>query len=183
MNRFIVLALLLLAASPAFANGKKKVVVLGFDGADHRIVSDMLAAGELPNLTHLQAMGGYAPLLPTNPPQTPVSWSTFATGLNPGRTGIFDFIKRQSGTYTPDFALRGRLGLESAMIDRWPTLSPGERRRWQVAAACVKRQTSSCSMSRRTISTRRRLPTWCPCSVHTVGWGSWCLTIDHCSTA
>ena len=34
-----------------------------------------------------------------------------------------------------DFALRGRLGLDPATIDRWPTLSPGERRRWQVAAA------------------------------------------------
>jgi ATPase subunit of ABC transporter with duplicated ATPase domains len=35
----------------------------------------------------------------------------------------------------PDFALRGRLALDPAMIDRWSTLSPGERRRWQVAAA------------------------------------------------
>ncbi|CAM2068325.1 Alkaline phosphatase family protein [Sulfidibacter corallicola] len=87
--------------------GPKKVVVLGFDGADHKLVSDMMAQGELPNLTKLRDMGGYQPLTPTNPPQTPVSWSTFATGINPGRTGIFDFLRRKDGTYIPDFALRG----------------------------------------------------------------------------
>ena len=98
---------LVLAGCFSFAQEHKKVVVLGFDGADHAIVESMLEQGELPHLKKLQESGGYAPLLPTNPPQTPVSWSTFATGLNPGRTGIFDFIKRQAGTYTPDFALRG----------------------------------------------------------------------------
>src|SRR5262249_40223727 len=49
--------------------------------------------------------GFYAPLRSTNPPQTPVSWATFATGLNPGRTEIFDFLKRIDGTYIPDFAM------------------------------------------------------------------------------
>ncbi|MDJ0839413.1 MAG: alkaline phosphatase family protein [Acidobacteriota bacterium] len=103
--RIAALSIFLGLFPAAFA--EKKVVVLGFDGADHQIVEEMMAAGQLPNLTRLKEIGSYAPLMPTNPPQTPVSWSTFATGLNPGRTGIFDFIKRQSGTYTPDFALRG----------------------------------------------------------------------------
>ena len=85
----------------------QKVVVIGFDGADHRIVQDMLAAGELPNLEALKNRGGFSALTPTNPPQTPVSWSTFATGINPGRTGIFDFIKRKQGSYVPNFALQG----------------------------------------------------------------------------
>jgi len=105
MKRLILL--LILATPGGFAQTKKKVVVLGFDGADHLIVEEMMGSGDLPNLSNLKAMGGYSPLLPTNPPQTPVSWSTFATGLNPGRTGIFDFIKRGAGSYIPDFALRG----------------------------------------------------------------------------
>ncbi len=85
----------------------QKVVVIGFDGADHQIVTEMLASGDLPNLKGLAERGSFAPLTPTNPPQTPVSWSTFATGLNPGKTEILDFIKRREGTYIPTFALQG----------------------------------------------------------------------------
>jgi hypothetical protein len=95
-------------AAPARAQegGKSpKVVVLGFDGADARLVERWMASGDLPNLSRLREQGAYSPLLPTNPPQTPVSWSAFATGLNPGRTEIFDFLKRIEGTYLPDFAM------------------------------------------------------------------------------
>ena len=41
----------------------------------------------------------------TTPAQTPVAWSTFATGTNPGGHGIFDFIRRDPRTYLPDLAL------------------------------------------------------------------------------
>ena len=47
----------------------------------------------------------YAPLRTTYPAQTPVAWSTFATGTNPGGHGIFDFIRRDPRTYLPDFSL------------------------------------------------------------------------------
>ncbi len=87
--------------------GKKKVVVIGFDGADYRVVEEMLGTGDLPNLKRLQEMGDFSALTPTNPPQTPVSWSTFSTGINPGRTGIFDFLRRKEGVYLMDLALRG----------------------------------------------------------------------------
>jgi len=108
MNRSILLIYLLIVATFAgWSTEREKVVVIGFDGADHGIVTEMMAEGALPNLSRLAEMGSFAPLLPTNPPQTPVSWSTFATGINPGRTGIYDFIRREPGTYTPDFALRG----------------------------------------------------------------------------
>lgn len=96
----------IVALSPTHANDQK-VVVIGFDGADHAITQSMIEQGELPNLKRLQEMGSFSSLTPTNPPQTPVSWSTFATGINPGRTGIFDFIRRKEGSYIPDLALRG----------------------------------------------------------------------------
>jgi ATPase subunit of ABC transporter with duplicated ATPase domains len=38
-----------------------------------------------------------------------------------------------------DAALRARLGLDTAGLERWATLSPGERRRWQLAAAIARR--------------------------------------------
>ena len=82
-----------------------KTVVLGFDGADHKIVERMLGEGKLPNLAKLAASGGFRPLLPTIPAQTPVSWSTFSTGLSPGRTQIFDFLKRDPKSYRPEFAI------------------------------------------------------------------------------
>lgn len=94
-----------LATATAWAQERPKVVVIGFDGADARLVEAWMDAGELPNLARLRAEGTYSPLAPTNPPQTPVSWSSFATGLNPGKTEIFDFLKRDPSNYLPDFAL------------------------------------------------------------------------------
>lgn len=107
MKQFGVLVLLSLASIMGLSEEPRKVVVIGFDGADYHIVERMMAAGEMPNLEKLKDNGGFAALMPTNPPQTPVSWSTFATGINPGRTGILDFIKRKEGSYIPSFALQG----------------------------------------------------------------------------
>lgn len=93
------------AALAAENNTFERVIVLGFDGADARLVSQYMDEGRLPNLSRLRDQGSYAPLRSTNPPQTPVSWATFATGLNPGRTEIFDFLRRTEGTYLPEFAM------------------------------------------------------------------------------
>jgi predicted AlkP superfamily phosphohydrolase/phosphomutase len=78
-----------------------KVIVIGLDGLEPAIVEGMLAAGELPNLARLRDRGGYSRLQTTSPAQTPVAWSTFATGLNPGGHGIFDFLRRDTETYLP----------------------------------------------------------------------------------
>ena len=95
--------LLVPAVSPAAEDSK--VVIIGFDGADARLVEQWMEAGELPNLARLRDEGTFAPLQPTNPPQTPVSWSSFATGTDPGKTEIFDFLKRSPDDYLPDFAM------------------------------------------------------------------------------
>jgi predicted AlkP superfamily phosphohydrolase/phosphomutase len=92
----------LCAAAPA---APPRVVVLGFDGADPKLVEQLMQEGKLPNLSKLAHEGSYSRLATTNPPQTPVSWSTFSTGINPGRTEIFDFLKRIDGTYVPEFAM------------------------------------------------------------------------------
>src|SRR3974377_404033 len=84
---------------------KKKVIVIGLDGLEPRIVEAMLARGELKNLQKLRDAGSYTRLRTTYPAQTPVAWSTFATGTNPGGHGIFDFIRRDPRTYLPDLAL------------------------------------------------------------------------------
>jgi len=81
------------------------VVIIGFDGADAVLTEKWMQEGFLPNLKKLKEQGAFAPLTSTNPPQTPVSWSSFATGLDPGQHGIFDFLVRDPETYFPDFAM------------------------------------------------------------------------------
>ncbi len=83
----------------------KQVVVLGFDGADPKLASKWMAEGALPNLARLAQEGTFKPLGTTNPPESPVAWASFATGLNPGGTGIYDFLKRDPQTYLPELSL------------------------------------------------------------------------------
>jgi predicted AlkP superfamily phosphohydrolase/phosphomutase len=83
----------------------KKVIVIGLDGLEPTIVEAMLGRGELPNLAKIRGMGSYSRLRTTYPAQTPVAWSSFMTGTNPGGHGIFDFVSRDPRTYQPDAAL------------------------------------------------------------------------------
>jgi predicted AlkP superfamily phosphohydrolase/phosphomutase len=109
--RSLLLVLLFLAfvAAPLAAQPPpRKLIILGFDGADAKLTQRWMDEGKLPNLARLRAQGGFSPLRPTIPSQTPVSWSTFSTGLNPGRHGVFDFLKRDPKTYKPDFAAAGK---------------------------------------------------------------------------
>src|SRR5438034_6175216 len=103
--RFYPLLVLALLLAPLGARAdQQKVIVLGFDGVDARYTEQWMNEGKLPNLARLRAEGTFRPLRPTVPAQTPVSWSTFSTGIDPGRTGIFDFLRRDPKTYLPVFA-------------------------------------------------------------------------------
>ncbi|MGA8809048.1 MAG: alkaline phosphatase family protein [Thermoanaerobaculia bacterium] len=102
--RLIRILALVTALIPIAALAKEKVIVLGFDGVDARYTEQWMNEGKLPNLAKLRAQGTFRPLRPTIPAQTPVSWSTFSTGIDPGRTGIFDFLRRDPKTYLPVFA-------------------------------------------------------------------------------
>jgi predicted AlkP superfamily phosphohydrolase/phosphomutase len=96
-----IASFLVILAFPALA---EKVIVLGFDGVDARYTERWMNEGKLPNMARLREAGTFRPLRPTVPAQTPVSWSTFSTGIDPGRTGIFDFLRRDPKTYLPVFA-------------------------------------------------------------------------------
>src|SRR6059058_6260472 len=98
---YVVCALFFL---PTLRAAQQKVIILGFDGVDARYTEKWMNEGKLPNLARLRASGTFRPLLPTTPAQTPVSWSTFSTGIDPGRTGIFDFLRRDPKNYLPVFA-------------------------------------------------------------------------------
>jgi len=81
----------------------KKVIVIGLDGLEPTIVESMLERGELPNLAKIRRGGSYSRMQTTYPAQTPVAWSSFVTGTNPGGHGIFDFI---SATRCPTSRMR-----------------------------------------------------------------------------
>jgi predicted AlkP superfamily phosphohydrolase/phosphomutase len=83
----------------------RRVLVLGLDGLSPDLAEPMLAQGALPGMARIQAAGGYGRVATTFPAQTPVAWSSFATGTNPGGHGIFDFLRRDPATYLPDLSL------------------------------------------------------------------------------
>jgi hypothetical protein len=88
--------------------GRLRVIILGFDGIDPKLAENWMAAGKLPNLASLARTGSYCQLATTNPAESPVAWSSFSTGLNPGKTGIMDFLLRVPGTYDIELAMVGR---------------------------------------------------------------------------
>ncbi len=69
----------------------KKVWVVGWDGATWRILQPLIEAGQLPNLGKLAQRSAWGQLQSTRPPVTATAWSSFMTGLTPGRHGLFDW--------------------------------------------------------------------------------------------
>jgi predicted AlkP superfamily phosphohydrolase/phosphomutase len=84
-----------------YSEDKPRLLVLGFDGMDPKIADEMMKEGRLPNLERLRQRGSFSSLETSIPPQSPVAWSNFITGKNPGGHGIFDFIARDPETYLP----------------------------------------------------------------------------------
>ena len=83
------------------AQSDRRVIVLGIDGMDHRLLNQFIDEGRLPNFARLAATGGVARLETTMPPLSPVAWSTFITGMHPGGHGIYDFLHRDPLTAEP----------------------------------------------------------------------------------
>jgi predicted AlkP superfamily phosphohydrolase/phosphomutase len=76
---------------------KGKVFVFGMDGATFDIIKPAVKKGKLPNIASLMERGSYGCLESTVPPITPMAWSSFATGVNAGKHGIFDFSRYEKG--------------------------------------------------------------------------------------
>jgi predicted AlkP superfamily phosphohydrolase/phosphomutase len=92
---------LLLCAAVSGAADQPGVFVFGVDGMDPVILGRLMDAGQMPNFAVLRAEGSFQKLGTSDPPQSPVAWSNFVTGMNPGGHGIFDFIHRDPATYKP----------------------------------------------------------------------------------
>jgi predicted AlkP superfamily phosphohydrolase/phosphomutase len=78
-----------------------RVVILGLDGLDPKRAQKLMDQGKLPHFKALARQGCFHPLATTYPAISPVAWSTFATGVNPGKHAIFDFLTPDRKTYLP----------------------------------------------------------------------------------
>ena len=80
---------------------RQKLMILGFDGMDPNLLESLMERGMAPAFSRLRRLGGYRRLRTSLPPQSPVAWSNFITGMDPGGHGIFDFIHRTPADYIP----------------------------------------------------------------------------------
>lgn len=99
----ITVTLLVMLCTPLLA--KEKVVVIGIDAVDQRLIEKWMEEGKLPNFKKLSNQGHYSALETSHPPMSPAAWSTMTTGLNPGKTGIYGFLGRKQNSYEPKLSL------------------------------------------------------------------------------
>ena len=113
----VLLALVALAAGAA----DRRMIVLGVDGMDPGLMRQYMDEGLLPNLSRLAKQGGQSTLGTTIPPQSPVAWSSFITGMDPGGHGLFDFLHLDRATLEPylSAARVEKAGLEPIPLGRW----------------------------------------------------------------
>jgi predicted AlkP superfamily phosphohydrolase/phosphomutase len=79
----------------------RRVVIVGLDGMDPGLATRFMQEGRLPTFQRLAEQGVFRPLDTSNPSMSPVAWSTFSTGVDPSRHGIYDFITRDPCTCAP----------------------------------------------------------------------------------
>jgi predicted AlkP superfamily phosphohydrolase/phosphomutase len=103
---------------------QRRVLVIGFDGATLDLIRPWAEAGLLPTFRWLMQQGSWGSLRSTMPPVTPTAWSSFITGMNPGKHGLFDFVRRVEGSYDTELVNATHRGGPSF----WRLLSDAERR-------------------------------------------------------
>ena len=88
----------------------RRVLVIGLDSATFDLIKPWAQGGYLPNLKRLMTEGCSGLLASTIQPYTPSAWVTFMTGVNQGKHGIFDFMRRRSGTYDTEMLNATHIG-------------------------------------------------------------------------
>lgn len=112
----------------------ERVVIIGFDGMDPELAARYMGEGKLPNLAKLREQGTFRNLGTTIPPISPVAWSSFLTGVNPGKHNIYDFLAPDRRRYLPELSsarIRGpkrtlRIGKYAIPLSK-PSIKPLRR--------------------------------------------------------
>lgn len=76
-----------------------KVLVIGLDGATLDLIEPWARQGKLPVLASMMERGAYGRLRSVMPVLSSAAWSSFMTGMNPGKHSLYDFARREPGSY------------------------------------------------------------------------------------
>ena len=110
--------------SRVFGKKAPRVVVIGLDGTPHTFAQRMIREGHMPNLGRITAQAGLTRMHSVYPTVSSVAWSTYMTGVNPARHGIYGFIDRKAGTYDTTIPTSRRMTAKTL----WQMLSEAGKR-------------------------------------------------------
>jgi predicted AlkP superfamily phosphohydrolase/phosphomutase len=102
---------------------KDRVLVIGLDGATFDLILPWVEQGLLPTIGQLLREGAWGKLFSTMRPESSVAWTSFMTGKNPGKHGVFGFSRYKPGSYTT--ALNNAARVKAATL--WQILSHAGR--------------------------------------------------------
>ena len=111
----------------------QRVFIIGWDGATFDLIRPWVAEGKLPNIARIMQGGVQGLLRSTLPPMTFPAWSSFMTGVNPGKHGIYDFTRQRPGKYELEFVNGGHRRAASF----WRLLSDAGRKVISVSVPCT----------------------------------------------
>lgn len=112
---------------------KKKVLLIGWDAGDWKIIGPLLAKGQMPSLQKIIKQGVYGNMSTLNPPYSPMLWTSVATGKTADKHGILGFVEVLSdlsgiqGVTTNSRKSRAlwnifhNQGLKSNLVGWWPS--------------------------------------------------------------
>jgi predicted AlkP superfamily phosphohydrolase/phosphomutase len=101
-----------------------KIICIGFDGATFDLIRPWISEGKLPNISNIMQDGVWGELESVIPPISAPAWTSFMTGKNPGKHGIFGFKKEKQGTYEEIFVNRKLIKSETL----WKGLSENKKK-------------------------------------------------------
>lgn len=105
-----------------------RLLIIGMDGLDPVLLKSLMDAGKLPNFSRLAAQGSCLPLGTSMPPQSPVAWSNFISGADPGTHEIYDFVHRKLNPSNPRTVVEPYLSTSDIVAGEpgWWTLGAAE---------------------------------------------------------
>lgn len=98
---------------------QRHALVIGLDGVPHSLLTRLIADGDMPNLKAIADSGELRPARSVYPTVSCAAWSSFVTGVNPGKHGIFGFTDIKPGSY--DMYITGSNYVTSPPL--WRTLN------------------------------------------------------------
>jgi len=101
-----------------------RIIVLGIDGVPYSLLSDLIKRGELPRFAQFAAETGLRQMDSVQPTVSSVAWTSYVTGRQAGKHGIYGFIERKPDEY----AMTIPLSTSVAVPNIWEVLSAAGKR-------------------------------------------------------